>query len=108
MSRQLPIINDITMEDLERMEPWAMNCKVIPDGSEKRIPACTLEYCSEKTAALMEEADLVICKGMGNFESLYGKTGYNTFFLVVTKCDVVCDLLGTENNTLVLTGNREE
>jgi len=103
--RENPVINDMTMKDLETTGVDFLGCKILSDGSRKRIPAFSFEFCSREALSIFEDADVVICKGMGNFESLFGRSGEKTFFLVVTKCDVLSSILETQKNTLVLTGN---
>ncbi len=85
--REAPIINDATMEDaifvgLDKV------VDVISSGS--LLPGTLLSQCSKEFVKLFNEADIIISKGQGNFETLSEeKTFSSLFFLLVVKCQVV-------------------
>ena len=62
-----PILNDATLEDA-KMAKIDEIAKVITTGSD--IIGIILEECSEEFLKEFESADLIIAKGMGNYESL--------------------------------------
>ena len=41
---------------------------------------------SDEAKARIDAADIIISKGMGNYETMIG-TGYNIYFLLLCKCD---------------------
>lgn len=92
-----PVVNDVTMADAEycRMAELA---HVIPNGSG--MPGTILEDCSDLFRETFREADLVISKGQGNYESLEG-IDKNIFFLFKSKCNVITTHLGYEVGKLV-------
>lgn len=76
-----PIVNDATREDAAAV---ALPFPVIDNGT--CIGGTVLsQICPEATKAL-KEADVIIAKGMGNTESMYG-CGYNVYYAFLVKCD---------------------
>ncbi len=87
-----PIINDITMIDAE--ETGMTNLvKVIDNGTG--YPGTVLSECSNEFCKHFHEADLVISKGQGNYETL-SDVDKNIFFLLKVKCKVVARDIGCE------------
>ena len=62
-----PVINDATVEDALATGLTDL-VKVIDNGDD--APGTILKSCSEEFRRFFEEADLVIAKGQGNYESL--------------------------------------
>lgn len=83
--RQQPIINDATMADAAACGLAAL-CPVIANGAD--LPGTALSQCSEEFRRHFAEADLILSKGMGNFECL-SETNAPIFFLFVVKCTTV-------------------
>ncbi|MCK4625504.1 MAG: DUF89 family protein, partial [Phycisphaerae bacterium] len=79
-----PIINDATMEDAETTGLTEL-VKVIDNGSD--APGTILEDCSDDFRRRFDEADLVIAKGQGNYETL-SEAGRDIFFILKAKCPV--------------------
>lgn len=87
-----PIQNDLTREDLyasglgEALEPLA------------DTGACTvglaLAAISPAFQKLYEEADIILAKGMGHFETLSHRPDPRLYFLLQAKCSPVADALG--------------
>ena len=80
--RERPIINDATMEDavfcgLDRI------CPVLTNGTA--CPGTPLVACSAEFQQHFNEADLIISKGMGNYETL-SEVRAPVFFLFTVKC----------------------
>ena len=84
-----PIINDALMDDAREVGLCEM-VEVVDNGSA--APGTLRELCSENFHRRFTEADLVISKGQGNFETLEGMDK-NIFFLFTVKCQVVVDFL---------------
>ncbi len=59
---------------------------VIENGSD--APGTILEDCSNNFVKTFNEADMIISKGQGNFESLSG-ADRDVFFLFMAKCEIV-------------------
>jgi len=77
------VLNDATMEDAQSVGLTDI-VKVIGNGSS--IAGNSLGYISEEAEKLIRNADVVISKGQGNFESLNG-CGLNIYYLFLGKCD---------------------
>ncbi len=97
-----PILNDATLEDakISKIDEIA---KVITTGSD--IIGIILEECSEEFLKEFESADLIIAKGMGNYESL---TEYDdridkpVYYILKAKCKPVAENIGVEVGDNVL------
>lgn len=99
-----PIINDALTEDAYAAGLDAF-ATIMTNGAS--CPGTPLRSCSEEFLREFEEADLVISKGQGNFETL-SEVDREIFFLLTVKCKVVgkhiADLSGCSQ---VLSGNGE-
>ena len=83
--RGRPVINDITIKDLEGLE---INKLATIVDTSVATPGFCIKYASEYSKKLFYNADLVISKGMGNFECL-SDIDREVFFLFKVKCEVV-------------------
>lgn len=92
------VINDATLEDA-RIVGLERACPVISNGSD--APGTLLPLCSQELRQNYQAADLVISKGQGNFESLWGEK-QKIFFLFKVKCIVVARHVGEEVGQSVL------
>jgi damage-control phosphatase, subfamily I len=84
-TKERPIINDALVEDalhcgLDR------HCEIITNGTG--CPGTPLASCSPAFRQAFQEADLIISKGQGNFETLSTTPG-PIYFLLTVKCRVV-------------------
>ena len=84
--RGKPIINDVTKEDLAGLEIEKL-AKIIDTGVS--TPGFNLKFANKFSKNLFYEADMVISKGMGNFECLYNECKRSVFYLFKVKCEVV-------------------
>ncbi len=96
--RGAPIINDVTRVDAQTAGLDDL-VEVIDNGSD--APGTVLADCSETFRKQFSEADLIISKGQGNFETLSDSTE-NIFFLFKAKCPVVAGQVGCPVGTQVL------
>jgi len=85
--RGAPVINDATRDDalaagLDKI------VEIIDNGSD--APGTILTDCSLEFRQRFAVADLIIAKGVGNFETLNDKPG-NLFFLFKVKCSLIAD-----------------
>ena len=53
----------------------------------------------------LDEADVILSKGMGNFECLQSHKDERLFMLFKVKCDVVAAFCGVEKGTMMLKHN---
>ena len=92
------VLNDATLEDAERVGLTEI-VDVIDNGSD--VPGIVLADCGGEFLRRFTEADVVIAKGQGNFETLVGSDS-RIFFLLKVKCEVVSRQLGCPVGDLVL------
>ncbi len=96
--RGAPVINDATL--LEARESGIFEvAKVVDNGSD--APGTLLEETSPAFQRAFAEADLIIAKGQGNFESL-SEVEAPLFFLLKAKCPVIAGHLGQSVGSYVL------
>jgi len=76
------VSNDATLADAEQIGLTDM-VKVIGNGSA--IGGTSMRDISEEALKLMKEADVLIAKGQGNFETLQ-MCGLNIYYLFMCKC----------------------
>jgi uncharacterized protein with ATP-grasp and redox domains len=101
-----PTINDATRADAG-MSGMADLVEIVDSGSD--APGTILEDCSEEFRQRFREADLVLAKGQGNYETLSGRAGRRgVFFLLRAKCPVVARDVGCPVGSLVLMENGVE
>ncbi|MCI5778816.1 MAG: ARMT1-like domain-containing protein [Lentisphaeria bacterium] len=97
------IINDVTRAELDRSGLGGL--PVIDTGS--RTPGVSRKSSSRKFLDALRRADVVIAKGQGNFESLYGDPEFaNVFFLFRVKCPVLVRFAGVRLHSLQVKPNR--
>lgn len=93
------IINDVTVDDAGAAGIDA-HATIVSTGCG--APGVVLESCSADFRALFDRADVVISKGQGNFEALYG-TPRKVYFLLKAKCPKIATALGVAVNDYVFT-----
>jgi uncharacterized protein with ATP-grasp and redox domains len=95
--RGSPVLNDATMEDAE-VAGISSLASVIDNGSD--TPGTLLEECSPDFRARFWQADVVISKGQGNYETLSG-IDREVFHLLKAKCSIASRDLGCEVGDIV-------
>ena len=73
--------------------------EIIDNGSD--APGTLLDDCSQEFKRRFAEADLILAKGQGNFETLSDEP-HNIFFLLKAKCSVIAAHAGVPIGTHVL------
>jgi hypothetical protein len=101
--RGAPVLNDATLPDA-RLAGLDQVAELIDNGSD--APGTVLDECSASFREYFQNADMIVAKGQGNFETLNGTPG-NIFFLLKIKCPVVAAHTGLEIGTLALLGPRD-
>ena len=90
--RGSPVLNDATRRDAE-VAGLCEQVEVIDNGSD--APGTILEDCNDSFRRRFEEANLIISKGQGNFETL-SEAKNNIYFLFKAKCHVIANLVGVK------------
>ncbi len=94
--RGKPIINDVTLKEAQILKECA---HIIDTGVA--TPGYDLKEVNAESKAIFDCADIVLAKGMGNFESLYKVAQRPIYFLFVVKCTVVAQAIGKEVKELI-------
>lgn len=88
--RGAPVINDATLADAETAGLHGL-VRVIDNGSD--APGTILNDCSPEFCEIFREADIIIAKGQGNYETL-SDAPERVFFLLKVKCPVIASRVG--------------
>ena len=89
--RGRPILNDATLADAQEAGVHK-RCRVIDTGDG--TPGVIIERSSPDFQNTYHNADLVIAKGQGNYESLSDTPGTKRVFLTKVKCPVIARDIG--------------
>ncbi len=100
--RSGPIINDVTIEDAIYIGMDKV-AELVETG--KPIPGFWPEYCPDTCKRIYADADIIISKGQGNFETLSETDDERVFFLFIVKCGVVAEFMQTEKYSRVFMKN---
>jgi damage-control phosphatase, subfamily I len=98
MVRGCPIINDVTMKEAEEAG-FDKLCTLIDSGVN--TPGFTYKRANQRSKKLFDTADLIITKGMGNYECLSPAPRENLVYLLKVKCSVVAASLGKNIGDIV-------
>ena len=96
--RGSPVINDATAEDA-RAAGLDELVEVIDNGSD--APGTILGDCSDAFRRRFDQADLIIAKGQGNYETLSEVEG-DIFFVLMAKGPIIARDLGCEVGDFIL------
>ena len=96
--RGAPVLNDATLADAEVAGLTGL-LEVIDNGSD--APGTLLDDCSDEFRGRFDEADMVIAKGQGNYESL-NDVGRDVFLVLKAKCPVIAAQIGCPVSSLVV------
>jgi len=96
--RGRPVINDATLVDARAVGLHDV-ARVIDNGSD--APGTVLGDCSPAFRSSFEQAELIIAKGQGNYETLSDQKG-KVFFLLKVKCPVIASHIGVEVGSNVI------
>jgi uncharacterized protein with ATP-grasp and redox domains len=103
--RSIPVMNDVTMHDAQNAE-LPGDVKVVENGIMGPYPGTSLNRCSPEVQSLLHDADLILSKGGGNFDS-FGEEKeamiQKTIFLLLSKCRPYCVLFRANTLDPVLT-----
>ena len=87
-----PVLNDATMEDaiqvgFDRLEGITVM------GNGDRLAGTALDRISPEARHAITEADLIIAKGQGNYETMQG-CGLHIYYAFLCKCQFFADRFG--------------
>lgn len=98
MVRGNPIINDVTIKEAKEAG-FDTLCELVDSGVN--TPGFVYERANLQAQKLFDSADLVITKGMGNYECLSPSPRDNLLYLLKVKCIVVANSLGREVGDII-------
>lgn len=90
--RGKPVYNDATIKDAKEV---GLTNIVSVVGNETDMPGTQLNAINEKSKEIIDNADLIISKGQGNFETLFG-CGKNIYYIFLCKCDLFTKMFNIE------------
>lgn len=96
--RGAAIVNDVTYEDAAAVG-MAEVAEIIDNGDG--LLTTLLCRASEAFKREFYAADVVIAKGMGNYEGLYNCDRGNIWFLMIAKCNVVARMSGAPRGSIL-------
>lgn len=96
-----PAVNDATREDARRM---GIPFPVIDNGT--RISGTELRCIGPQARQALETADVILAKGQGNTETMYG-CGLNVYYLFLVKCKRFMDAFHRPQFTPMLVRERD-
>jgi len=95
-----PAMNDALREDAALM---GIPFPVIDNGN--RVAGTQIDQLSGEAKAALEQADVIIAKGQGNIETMYG-CGYNVYYAFLVKCSRFVQVFGKPKMTPMLIRER--
>jgi len=98
-TRERPVINDVTLDDARAIEMDSV-APVISSGSV--YPGTIMSETTQEFRDLFKNADMIISKGQGNFETLVDHFHPALFFLLRAKCTKVARRLGVAQGSMIL------
>ncbi len=96
--RGRPIINDVTVQEA-REAGMQETARIVDSGVD--TPGFLYERASLEARAIYDAADLILAKGMGNYECMEDRPDDRLFFLFKVKCSVVAGKVGAQIGDLV-------
>ncbi len=91
MTREYPVMNDATIKDAE-MAGLHEVADLISSGID--VPGVIPDMLSGKARDIYESADIILAKGQGNLEGLFGLNDPRVYHSFVVKCPVVSRATG--------------
>ena len=82
--RGYPVVNDATMEDAEEI---GLTDIVKVTGNGSNVGGTWFPGLSNEARTLLEQADVILAKGQGNFETM-NDCGLYVYYLFLCKCDL--------------------
>jgi len=93
--RGKPVLNDCTLDDAKQT---GLDKLVSVLGNGTAIAGTCFEKISDNAKELIDNADIIISKGQGNFETLH-HCGKNIYYLFLCKCQLFAERFGVDTFT---------
>lgn len=98
MTRGRPIINDITLDEAEA-DGLGELAELVDSGVD--TPGFVFERANARARELFDGCDVVLTKGMGNYECLSPSPRSDLAYLLKVKCGVVARSIGAEVGNII-------
>lgn len=89
------VYNDVTMDDARFV---GLDKVVETIGNGTNFPGTQLDYLPDDVIKIIDESDMILAKGQGNFESMYG-CGKNVYYAFLCKCDLFTERFNMKKYT---------
>ncbi len=102
--RSVPTLNDATLNEARAIGLDEV-VKVVENGIDGPCPGTIISRCSAEVRELVEQADMIISKGGGNFDALEGErrdVRNKIAFMLLSKCGPYCDFFGVHMHKPIL------
>ncbi len=95
--RNVPTLNDATAQEATIVEMDKV-AEIVENGINGPLPGTVSARCSDKMKKLTEEADLILSKGVGNFDSIGEETHLHDkiLFMLMSKCVPISNYFETK------------
>lgn len=93
------VINDVTLNDAAQVRLSDV-AQVISNGTPG-IPGTQIDLLPDAVRSVLEQSDVIIAKGQGNFETMLD-TELNAYFLLLAKCEHYAKWFGLPRFSCVL------
>jgi hypothetical protein len=100
VAKEVPILTDATIADIRKVGLDRMCDELLTTGGF--AVGVDFSRISDRLRRKLEYTDLVICKGMANFESFSDTTYTPIVYLMRVKCNAVATAVGTHKDTNVV------
>jgi len=94
-----PVLNDVTEQEAREVGINQL-AQIISNGDD--VPSTLLPRVSRGFKEVYQSADLIISKGMGNYEGLMFEEDPRLFFLMMVKCPVIGLKTGTTKGEFIV------
>ncbi len=91
-------VNDILLSDA--LQVGMDQVATIVENGDSSL-GTVLDRCSKELNDIYKDADIVIAKGQGNFESLSETPRDNLFYLLLTKCKLIADAFNVDEMSII-------
>ena len=97
---------DIAQNDATEEDAKAVGIPFPVIGNGNRIPGTRIDLLSAEAKAALEDADVILAKGMANCETMLG-CGYNVYYAFLVKCQRFVGRFGKPMFTPMIVKERE-
>jgi uncharacterized protein with ATP-grasp and redox domains len=97
--RDVPIINDVTLEDI-RETKFPASIPALSSGN--KTPGVILKKANKEFLNVYTAADIILSKGQGNYEGLSDEADERIFFLFRAKCTIIARHAGVKEGTMIV------